>query len=217
YGPRLGNFAVQNADLILCLGSRLSQNITGGILPAFARGAKIVMADASAGEMDKFDGRGIKIDLRIRTRLNDFAQAFLSRLQGYSAPSYDDWKARIAHWRTVLPDDRPGPAPTGAGFVDAYDFIDRLSEAIPADEPIFVDTGGNLTWTCNGLKLKPGQKLLSAWNNTPMGYALPAALGAAFHNKPHPVTCIIGDGGLVLCLGELAAVVRHRLPIRIIL
>src|SRR6202521_6020254 len=116
-----------------------------------------------------------------------------------------------------LPFDHPVPAPKKAGFVDAYDFIDRLSQAIPANEPIFVDTGGNLTCTCNGLKIKRGQKLLSAWNNTPMGYALPAAIGAAFHTRPQPVTCIIGDGGLVLSLGELAVVARQRLPIRVIL
>jgi acetolactate synthase-1/2/3 large subunit len=217
YGPRLGNFAVQNADFILCLGSRLSQNITGGILPAFARGAKIVMVDASPGEMDKFDGRGINIDLRIRARLDEFVPALLARLGQETAPGYGDWKAKIAHWRSALPDDRPGPAPQRCGYVDAYDFVDRLSDAIPAGEPIFVDTGGNLTWTCNALKIKRGQKLLSAWNNTPMGYALPAAIGAAFATRPRPVTCIIGDGGLALCLGELALAVRHRLPIRIIL
>src|SRR6202521_1439611 len=173
YGPRLGNFTVQNADLVLCLGSRLSQNVTGGILPAFARGAKIAMVDAAPGEMDEFDGRGIEIALRIHARLGDFIRALLSRLDGYAAPGHDAWKAKIARWRKALPDDRPGPAPKKAGFVDAYDFIDRLSQAIPANEPIFVDTGGNLTWTCNGLKIKRGQKLLSAWNNTPMGYALP--------------------------------------------
>jgi len=217
YGPRLGNFVVQNADLILCLGSRLSQNITGGILPAFARGAKIAMVDAEPDEMNKFDGRGISIALRIHARLGDFIPALLPLLDGHAAPGHRAWTAKINHWRKTLPDDRPGPAPKNCGFVDAYDFVDRLSDAIPAGEPIFVDTGGNLTWTCNGLKLKPGQKLLSAWNNTPMGYALPAAIGAAFHTRPKPVTCIIGDGGLVLSLGELAIVSRQRLPIRIIL
>ena len=217
YGPRVGNFAVQNADLIVCLGSRLSQNITGGILPAFARDAKIAMVDAAPGEMDKFDGRGIRIDLRIHARLDQFVPALLARLRSQAAPGYGDWRRKIAHWRMALPHDRPGPAPRQAGYVDAYDFVDHLSDVIPEGEPIFVDTGGNLTWTCNGIRLKRGQKLLSAWNNTPMGYALPAAIGAAFATRPRPVTCIIGDGGLVLCLGELALAVRHRLPLRIIL
>ena len=88
------------------------------------------------------------------------------------------WR-KIAHWRGALPDDRPGPAPANAGFVDAYDFVDKLSDAAPADELIYVDTGGNLTWTCNGFRIKRGQRLISDWNNTAMGYALPAAIGAA--------------------------------------
>jgi acetolactate synthase I/II/III large subunit len=217
YGPRLGNFAVQNADFILCLGTRLSQNLTGGILPAFARAATIAMVDICRGEMDKFDGRGIHIALRIESRLCEFIAALLNRLDQYAAPDYAPWKAQLQHWRQALPNDRPAPAPEQAGFVDAYDLVEHLSNHLPPGEVIFVDTGGNLTWTCNGLRLRPGQRLISAWNNTPMGYSLPAAIGAACHKEAKPLTCIIGDGGLMLCLSELATVARHQLPIRIIL
>jgi len=214
YGPRLGNFTVQNADLILCLGSRLSQNVTGGILPSFAREARIVMVDASRGEMDKFDERGIAIATRIGARLDMFVPKLLGALE--ASPPRDAWLAQVAHWRSALPDDRPGPAPANAGFVDAYDFVDKLSDAAPADELIYVDTGGNLTWTCNGFRIQRGQRLISDWNNTAMGYALPAAIGAAVQAKGG-VSCIIGDGGLMLSLGELALLSRHRLPLRLFL
>ncbi|ABD08496.1 acetolactate synthase large subunit [Rhodopseudomonas palustris HaA2] len=214
YGPRLGNFTVQNADLILCLGSRLSQNVTGGILPSFAREATIVMVDASRGEMDKFDARGIAVATRIEARLDGFVPKLLGAIE--AAPPRDEWLAQIAHWRSALPDDRPGPAPANAGFVDAYDFVDKLSETAPADELIYVDTGGNLTWTCNGFRIQRGQRLISDWNNTAMGYALPAAIGAAVQAKGG-VSCIIGDGGLMLSLGELALLSRHRLPVRLFL
>ena len=217
YGPRLGNFVVQNADLLLCIGTRLSQNVTGGILPAFARQAKIVMVDAAPGEMDKFDGRGIDVHLRINARASDFVATLLQRSAHMPPVDIDAWRARIAHWRTTLPTDRPQPAPANAGHVDACDFVEALSGALPANETIFVDTGGNLTWTCNGLALKRGQKLISAWNNTPMGYALPASIGAAVADPGKGVTCIIGDGGLMLCLGELTTLLRHRLPIKILL
>jgi acetolactate synthase I/II/III large subunit len=217
YGPRLGNFTVQNADLLICLGTRLSQNVTGGILRSFARAAKIVMVDASKGEMDKFDGRGIDVHLRILARLDNFVPQLFRRLDSNRVSDYGKWKAQINHWRVTLPTDRPGPTSDTAGFVDAYDFVDQLSQHIPDGEPIFVDTGGNLTWTCNGLKIKRNQMLLSAWNNTPMGYALPAAIGAVCHTGPNPTTCIIGDGGLMLCLSELATLVKHRMPIRVIL
>ncbi|AVT77995.1 acetolactate synthase [Rhodopseudomonas palustris] len=214
YGPRLGNFTVQNADLILCLGSRLSQNVTGGILPSFAREATIVMVDASRGEMDKFDDRGIRIATRIAARLDEFVPKLLAAVE--AAPPREAWLNTIAHWRIALPDDRPGPAPDNAGFVDAYDFIDKLSDAAPADELIYVDTGGNLTWTCNGFRIKRGQRLISDWNNTAMGYALAASIGAAVQAKGS-VTCIIGDGGLMLSLGELALLKRHELPVRLML
>lgn len=217
YGPRLGNFSVQNADLLLCLGTRLSQNLTGGLLDTFAREAKIVMIDASRGELDKFDGRGIEIDLRIEARLDEAVPALSAALARSERRDIGEWRKRIAHWRGVLPDDKPGPAAPETGHVDAYDFVDRLSDVLPDNELIFVDTGGNLTWTCNGLRVKHGQRVMSAWNNTPMGYALPAAIGAAVLPGSPGVTCIIGDGGLLICLAELATLIRHQLPVKVLL
>lgn len=217
YGPRPGNFAVQNADLILCIGTRLSQNITGGILKSFAREATIAMVDADPGEMNKFDGRGIRVSLRIHARAEDFLRLAAGRLKEQKPRNRTAWLARINHWQEIFPMERSARKVTGRPYVDAYDFISALSAQIPEDETIFVDTGGNLTWTCNGLRVKKGQRVFSAWNNTPMGYALPAAIGAACSRRGTPVTCIIGDGGLMLCLGELATVIRQQLPIRILL
>ncbi len=217
YGPRPGNFAVQNADLILSLGSRLSQNITGGILNSFARAAKIAMVDVDGGEMSKFDGRGIEISLRIRARLDDFLRTATVRLEKTAPRDCAAWLAKIRHWQKTFPLERsPQPASSGR-HVDAYDFVSALSAQMPEGETVFVDTGGNLTWTCNGLRVKQGQRVFSAWNNTPMGYALPAAIGAACWDRSRPLTCIIGDGGLMLCLGELANVIKQQLPIRILL
>lgn len=216
YGPRVGNFVVQNADLLICLGTRLSQNVTGGMLGTFAREAKIAMIDAARGELDKFDGRGIEIDLRVEARLDKLVAAWLARLGNDFRAKRGQWQERIAHWKKVLPHDRPAPARADAGHVDAYDLVGRLSKLLPEGETIFVDTGGNLTWTCNGLGVKRGQRLMSAWNNTPMGYALPAAIGAAVLPVPAGITCITGDGGLVICLSELATLVRHNLPIKVL-
>jgi acetolactate synthase-1/2/3 large subunit len=217
YGPRPGNFTVQSADLILCIGSRLSQNITGGILDSFASQAKIVMVDADPGEMSKFDGRGIAISHRIHAKAEQFIHAFLESAAGIPGKDLTPWLQRIGHWQKIFPLEPSPRLATGHSYVDAYEFLDALSEELPEGETVFVDTGGNLTWTCNGLRIKRGQRLFSAWNNTPMGYALPASMGAACANPGQPVTCIIGDGGLLLCLGELATIVRHQLPVRILL
>ncbi len=216
YAPRLGNFVIQNADLVVCLGTRLSQNVTGGLLDTFAREAEIACVDVDPGELAKFDGRGIAITHRIRARLATAIPLLHAAVRRHGAPDVADWRARIAHWRAALPDDFAPAGARRAGEVDAYVFVAALSRALPEDEAIFVDTGGNLTWTCNGLALKSGQRLISAWNNTPMGYALPAAIGAAVSDRARPVTCIIGDGGLMICLAELATAVRQSLKLRII-
>lgn len=217
YGPRVGNFAVQNADLIITLGTRLSQNLTGGILSSFAREATIAMVDVDEPEMSKFDGKGIKITHRIHARLTDFFAKLNPKLAQYKKPDIAAWEAKISHWRKAFPIEPKTQAPVDHRCVDAYDFVDELSGVLGKDAEIYVDTGGNLTWTCNGFRPKSGQRVHSAWNNTPMGYSLPAAIGAAFA-KPHAnITAIIGDGGLMVCLAELATVIRHRLPVKVIL
>jgi acetolactate synthase-1/2/3 large subunit len=217
YGSRLGNFAVQNADLLICLGTRLSQNLTGGVLNTFSPNAEIVMIDVDQGEMDKFDGYGIQVSRRIFCSMSDFLDVANPAAKRFTKPDIDAWLATIEYWRRELPDDTTPEPADDRGYVDAQHFVRKLSDALAEDEIIFVDTGGNLTWTCNNLRVKSRQRVLSAWNFTPMGYALPASIGGAAAAPGNPITCIIGDGGLQLCLGELATIVRHNLPVKIIL
>ncbi|MCR9214741.1 MAG: thiamine pyrophosphate-binding protein [Proteobacteria bacterium] len=216
YAPRIGNYVVQNADFILCLGSRLSQNLTGGILPAFARQAEIAMIDASAGEMDKFDGFGIEISHRIGARLDAALPIIEIHARIIERATVSEWLEKIDHWKTKFSVENFDPEPQ-QGCVNAYQFIESLSEYVPAGETIFADTGGNLTWTCNAFRFKEDQRLHSAWNNTPMGYSLPAAIGAAAAEPDTTFTCLIGDGGLMICLPELATVVKHQMKLRIFL
>lgn len=217
YGSRLGNFVIQHADLVVCLGTRLSQNLTGGVLSTFAPNARIVMVDADKGEMDKFDGYGIRIAGRIQCLMGEFLEAAKAVIEQYKAPSITPWLATIESWRAQLPDDIPMEPADVAGYVDAHHFMHQLSDVLADDEIVFVDTGGNLTWTCNNLRVKSGQRVFSAWNFTPMGYAVAAGIGGSAAAPDRSVTCIIGDGGLQLCLGELATVVRYQIPLKIIL
>ena len=217
YGPRAGNFTVQNADLVIALGTRLSQNLTGGMLNAFAREATIVMVDADPHEMSKFDGRGINVSQRIQARATDFLAALEPALKTYRPQDWSGWLENISHWQKTFTPDASPKARVGHAHTDAVDFVHALSDVLPEKALLYVDTGGNLTWTCNNLRPKRDQKVFSAWNNTPMGYALPAAIGAVFACPDRNVTCIIGDGGLMISLGELATVVKHQLPLKILL
>jgi acetolactate synthase-1/2/3 large subunit len=175
------------------------------------------MVDADAGEMDKFDGRGINVSDRILCRMGEFLDAGNSAAARFGGMNIGPWLATIERWRKELPDDIPAPPADERGFVDAHYFVRALSDVLADDEIVFVDTGGNLTWTCNGLRVKRDQRVLSAWNFTPMGYAVPASIGGAAAASGRPITCITGDGGLQLCLGELATIVRYNLPLKILL
>jgi acetolactate synthase-1/2/3 large subunit len=217
YGSRLGNLVVQRADLLICLGTRLSQNLTGGVLSKFAPAAHIAMVDIDRGELDKFDGYGIDVETRIHCSMQDFLLASNASISDIRENNFENWHDTIEYWRSVLPSDAPETLSENVGFVDANHFVTQLSAVLSEDELIFVDTGGNLTWTCNNLRVKKNQRIISAWNFTPMGYALPAAIGGAFAAPGRHLTCITGDGGLQLCLGELATVIRYKLPIRILL
>lgn len=217
YGSRKGNLAVQNADLVIALGTRLSQNLTGGILSSFAREANIVMVDADEHEMNKFDGRGIQIDLRINTLLSTFLMELQVQLEKYSKPEIGKWLKKINRWKKLFVQEPSPRASVDWPYLDANDFVKSLSSKLPDKAIVYADTGGNLTWTCNSFIVKDGQKIFSAWNHTPMGYSLPAAIGAAFYNPSKVVTCIIGDGGLMICLAELATIFHHKLPIKIFL
>ncbi|MCB1192960.1 MAG: thiamine pyrophosphate-binding protein [Leptospiraceae bacterium] len=216
YGPRFGNFAIQNSDLIIALGTRLSQNLTGGILNSFARQSKIAMVDIDKEELTKFDGRGIQIDLKINSSLGIFLKLIQDLKQDLPNQEHSEWSKKIKGWKNKFPITNESVTPKSDDFIDAYYFIDSLSNHLKENDNIFVDTGGNVTWTSNGIKIKKNQRLISAWNNTPMGYSLPAAIGAAFAQNKTQI-CIIGDGGLMICLSELATVVKHNLKIKIFL
>ena len=95
--------------------------------------------------------------------------------------------------------------------------MDALSDELKEGEIIAADTGANLMWTMQGWKAKEGQRIFSAFGNSPMGYALPASIGASFASNKGPVTCITGDGGIKMNIQELETVVRHNLPIKIFL
>ncbi|MDZ4726946.1 MAG: thiamine pyrophosphate-binding protein [Leptospira sp.] len=214
YGPRFGNFAIQNSDLIISLGCRLSQNLTGGILSSFATEARIIMVDADKAELDKFDNRGIDIHHRIQSSLDLFINSLLPELKDY-AENFQEWLTKVKFWKEKFPLTRQTIKTNN--HVDAYEFVAKLSKYASPGEKIFVDTGGNLTWTLNQWKVKKDQRIISAWNNTPMGYSLPASIGAAFANSQDSITCIIGDGGLMICLSELATLLKHKLNIKVFL
>lgn len=211
-GPRSGNFAVQNADLIIAAGTRLSQMVTGGKQSLFSPHSKKVMIDVDEEELNKFNKETFVIDLPILADLKVFFDACEPHY-GKKQEGFDSWKETICSWKKRYPIYDASKKNT-TGRVDPYFFIKQLSKCCQEDDVIIGDTGANLSWTLQAFETKKGQQIFSAWNHTPMGYSLPASIGAALALEKS-ILCLIGDGGLMMCLQELATVKRHALPIRI--
>ncbi|GJL49433.1 thiamine pyrophosphate-binding protein [Candidatus Nitrospira salsa] len=212
-GPRGGNFAVQNADLIMAVGTRLNQMVIGGRADLFAPNARKIMVDIDPEELGKFQENEVKIDLKIQESALKFFETCHNFNLNCNKNKYDTWRSRISQWNKQYP-ICPNEYHLRGKDVDAYVFLAKLSEQLKTKDIVITDAGGNLSWTMQAIGVMAEQRVFSAWNHSPMGYSLPASIGAAF-SSGRRVICIIGDGGLMMCLQELATVVRYQLPIKI--
>ncbi len=216
HGTRYANFAIQNADFILSVGSRLDTKATGSPVTTFARGAQKVVVDIDKNELDKFRKFGLKIDLPVQCD----AKTFLRKLNRKTIGVKNEkdkilWLNQIKIWKNKYP---VCPAHYHKEKrINPYSFIDSLSSICKEKDILVADTGCCLAWIMQAFKFKKEQRLFHDWNNTAMGWALPAAIGASFAKNKSRVICVTGDGSLQMNIQELGTIVRHKLPVKIFL
>lgn len=197
HGNKYANLAIQNADLVISVGSRLDTKATGFPVSGFAPKAKVVVVDIDQCEIDKFRELGRDVEW-----ICTDAKRFLTNARPRHRP---DWLAKINQWKAQYPTSNARP----------YLEVARLSKYLRPDDVIVSDTGCSLAWMMQAFKFS-GQRFIHAFNQTPMGYGLPASIGAAFATGRR-VICITGNGGLSVNVTEMATVKHHELPIKIIL
>ena len=213
YGERAANFTIQNADLIVSVGSRLDTRQTGGRPDTFAREAKVIMVDIDKSELDK--RRGFTPWVSINCDAKEFLKVFLKEIKGkIERKNYSDWVKRTKNWKNKYPIVLPSYHKERKS-VNPYVFIKTLSEELGKKAVIIPDEGANLTWTMQAFEVKKGQRLFSTFGNSPMGYAFPAAIGASIAMGGKEIICIDGDGGFQINIQELQVLVYHRLPVKI--
>lgn len=215
HGTRYGNFTVQNADLLLAVGTRLDTHEAGSPVTLFARAAKKIVVDIDTPELEKFAKFGMVVDVLIHADAKDFLKAFNKRTRNIRTKDISPWKRRIAEWKARYPVCLP--AYYREKEVNPYVFVKTLSQESAEGDVIFVDTGCAVAWMMQGFEFKKDQRVFHDFNNTAMGYALPASIGASIGLDRRPVICVSGDGSLQMNIQELATVVRHKLPIKIFL
>jgi acetolactate synthase-1/2/3 large subunit len=210
-GDRPGNFAVQNADFLLVLGSRLNVRQVGYAWKTFARAAYTVMVDIDAAELAK---PTLRIDLPIQADLRKFLVALLA--VPYAGPpsahrSYLEWcRARRARYPVVLPEYW-----TSSHGVNPYCFVDVLTRLLPEGETIVTGDGTACVCTFQAAVIKRRQRLYTNSGSAAMGYDLPAAIGASLAAGRGRVICLAGDGSIQMNLQELQTIVKQRLPVKV--
>ncbi|CAN5132842.1 biosynthetic-type acetolactate synthase large subunit [soil metagenome] len=212
YGERAANFTVQNIDVLLTIGSRLDTRQTGGRPETFARESKLIMVDIDQGELDK--RRGLTPHIPVNCDAKEFLQALISELKKTELPSTKEWLTRCQEWAKKYPVVLPEHFNETKG-INSYAFIKTLSDATPENMVMFADTGAHLTWMMQAFEIKKGQQLFSAFGNSPMGYAFPAALAASIARNNEEIVCIYGDGSMQINIQELQTMFYHKLPVKL--
>jgi len=211
-GDRAGNFAVQNADLVLVLGSRLNVRQVSYSWESFARNAFKIQVDADSSELAK---PLVKPDLAVAADLKCFLAALEAALDAQNyRPTFDEWVAwcrqRVAQYPVVQPDQRtPGPP------LNPYYFMEMLSARLASDDVVICGNATACIVPFQVMKIRKGQRLISNSGAASMGYDLPAALGAAVAREGKRVVCLAGDGSLQLNIQELQTLAHHKLPVKI--
>jgi len=206
-GDRAGNFAVQNSDLVISIGSSLSVSVTGFRYDTFAREAKVLVVDIDKHEHKK---NTVKIDAEINTDVKNF-------LQQVNATDYttdQSWVDKCIGWRNKWPVFVEQYNDTTDG-INIYYFIEKLSEKNKADAVVISDAGSAYYATSQTLKVTDQQRYITSGAQADMGFSLPAAIGAAIASNRKNIVAITGDGSFQMNIQELQTIVSSKLPIKI--
>lgn len=208
-GDRGGNFTVQNADLLLILGSRMSIPQVGYNFKTFARAAKRIVVDIDRRELDK---PSIKADLPILADAGAFISELLRQLAGRAPHPCQSWLSRCRAWKAKYPVVLPEYRENRDG-VNSFYFVDQLAQKLGNDAVVVTDMGTSFTCTMQTFGTKAGQRLFTSSGHASMGFGLPGAIGACFGNGGRRTVCLSGDGGLQMNIQELQTLVTYKLPI----
>jgi acetolactate synthase-1/2/3 large subunit len=204
---RAGNFAVQNADYVLVLGSRLTALTTGNDTCKFARAARVTVVDIDPVEHSK---AGIRIDHFVQADVKKFLQQLLSHSP---QPVATDWVQKCKHWKQLF--SAVEPEFQSLDKVDLYQLADRLSQIMPADTTLVTDSGLAEVILPSNVRFYAGMDCVHPASQGTMGFALPAAIGAQYGTQG-PVLAVIGDGSIMMNLQELESIRYQKLPVKII-
>ena len=209
-GTRSGNFAMQNADLIISLGSRLAVSVVGHEYSLFARDADVIVVDVDKNEHQKNTINNI--DRIIYSDVKSFLLALTPLME--SITPFTGWLTKCNEWKKKYPvvleaynDDSMG--------INYYKFMDLINRHMKADMPVISDAGSSFYVVAQTIQLKEGQRHITTGGTATMGFSVPAAIGVAVALPQCHIIAITGDGSFMQNLQELEVIKYHGFNVKI--
>ncbi len=211
HGSYSTNTAVCNCDLLIAIGARFDDRVTGR-LNGFATGAKKIQFDVDPSEVNK----NMRVDLSLVGDAREALTALVDKLKARKAePSFDrkEWLNQIESWRA----EHPLTFDRDSSAIKPQAVIETVSRLAADDAIISVDVGQHQMWTAQFYEFKQPRTWLSSSGLGAMGYGFPAAMGAQMAFPDRQVVAFVGDGGFQMTLNDLATIVKYRVPVKIVI
>jgi acetolactate synthase-1/2/3 large subunit len=207
-GNQYANRAIHEADLVIAVGSRLDIRQVGSRSDAFVPHGRVIRIDADASEIEY---SRVRADLAIHTDAKEALAELNRRLA--MLPDFSEWRMIIEQWRHQFP-----LSYDGQGHLKPQEIIAATNQLTLGRRTICTSgVGSHQQWAARHFDFDyPDRIWLTSGGHGAMGFDLPAAIGAQLSRPDALVICFVGDGSLQINIQELATVVEHRLPIKII-
>lgn len=212
-GDRPGNWAIQNADLILAVGTRISIRQVGYNWKTWARAAEVIMVDIDRAELKK---PTLHVDMPVWADAKDFLTG-LDRLTEEKVFTGEAWLETCRRWKREYPVVTEKNWRENGETANVYAFIRYLSSCLPENSLTAVSNGACCVVGNQAYVIQKGSRMANNSAVASMGYGLPAAIGTCIGGGRRDTICLEGDGSIMMNLQELQTVLTNRLPIKIFL
>jgi acetolactate synthase-1/2/3 large subunit len=205
HGTRYANYAIGESDLLIAVGVRFDDRVTGKI-DTFAPHAKVIHIDIDAAEI----GKNVAVDIPIVGDVQSVLQAINSRLQPVDEKERQEWQGMIDRWKDEYP-LRYGSSPEGR--IMPQHIVEKISELTQGEAIITTEVGQHQMWAAQYYRFKHPRSFITSGGLGTMGFGFPAAIGAKVARPDLPVIDIAGDGSIQMNIQELGTAVQYKLPV----
>jgi len=202
HGTAAANYAINHTDLLIALGVRFSDRVTGK-LAAYAKKAKIVHVDCDPASI----GKNVCVSLGIVADVKDVLTTVSSRVK---SATHADWLAQIEEWKKKRP---MAYKPMHPNVIMPQQVMEAVDKATNGEAVLVTDVGQHQMWAAQYFRHSHPRRFLTSGGMGTMGFGIPAAIGAAFGRPDRKVVAVCGDGGAQMTFEELVVAVEHKLPV----